>query len=258
MPHALPGDSVPHVAQEDRSRSGAGEPYSLPRGKWKKRPARLHWYIVICTGGGCKHGQLLEQLLRASDARLRVACSYGLEFESIAFHLVVTRAVLAAAVARWGRHSIRTRGRLDDTCVAAHAPVRLPATTVFLREDDRGRRRAQDLGEWPVQQRLDASARSDLRHADRTGVWAATFRHRLAAHRRCPLRFTRMANHAMRPSVPEPANLTQAPLRPPVPLRCRDGRALRPHPSQAFRAQFIPHVSQALLASCPHEMSLQT
>lgn len=62
----------------------------------------------------------------------------------------------------------------------------------------------------------------------------------------------------MRPSVPEPANLTQAPLRPPVPLRCRDGRALRPHPSQAFRAQFIPHVSQALLASCPHEMSLQT
>ena len=150
---------------------------------------------------------------------------------------------------RGKRGGIRTRGD-GDTCVAAHAPVRLPATTVFLRQDDRGRRRAQDLGEWPVQQRLDDPARSDLRHADRTGVWAATFRHLLAAHRRCPSRPTLVANHAMcHPCLSLPTSRRR---------RFHRCRGALPHPSQPFRAQLTPHMSQALLASCPHEMSLQT
>ena len=50
MPHALPGDSVPHVPQEDRPTSGAGEPIPCHERKWKKRPARLHT-AVICMYG---------------------------------------------------------------------------------------------------------------------------------------------------------------------------------------------------------------
>jgi len=70
MPHALPGDSVPHVAQEDRSRSGAGEPIPCHERKWKKRPARLHCrYMYVRVGAGA--GRDAGQLLRASDARLK-------------------------------------------------------------------------------------------------------------------------------------------------------------------------------------------
>ena len=197
MPHALPGDSVPHVAQEDRSRSGAGEPIPCHERKWKKRPARLHCrYMYVRVGASA--GRDVSQLLRASDARFRVRGPNGLRFESLG---VTVRTVYVVSNAPcW-----RLRACVGATCVKPHAPVWLPATTdflrhgcrrattVFLHQDDRGRRRAQDLGEWPLQQRLNAPARSDLRHADRAGVFAATFRHRLAAHRRCPSRFTLMA-----------------------------------------------------------------
>ena len=72
MPHALPGDSVPHVPQEDRPTSGAGEPIPCHERKWKKRPARLHcryMYVRVGASAGRAHASLGREA-RSSPIRL--------------------------------------------------------------------------------------------------------------------------------------------------------------------------------------------
>ena len=51
MPHGLPGDSVPQVAQDDRSGSGVGEREPILQFA-TKRPARVQPLVYICMGEG--------------------------------------------------------------------------------------------------------------------------------------------------------------------------------------------------------------
>ena len=153
---------APRTARRLRAPCDAGRPIRKRGGRARahREAPVFHWYMYMSytRGAGKRGAEITHRETRQLACR---ACSVPLKPP-------VGRAVLAPC---GDRRVLRAASVLS----LSHARGCISTTTFLPRQDDCGLRRPQDLGERPIQQRLNAAACPDLRHADRAGVLAATF-----------------------------------------------------------------------------------
>ena len=134
MPHGLPGDSVPQVAQDDRSGSGVGEREPILQFA-TKRPARVQPLVYICMGEGA--ARVIYRVFAAYSQRVSTLHEeLDTHHKCLGTHKQSTPRAgegLPAGAARLGRAALQNHLRIfphDSACMHSSMAAQIAGAAV--------------------------------------------------------------------------------------------------------------------------------